>query len=251
MTELIIPMAGLGQRFKSQGINTPKPLIRIFGHTMISLVLRNLDSDSISGITLVSRLDQYIDEELKQLRRILEKPIRHLRIDHLPPGPAATLAIGLKAFSISDDILVANCDQLIDAEDTFKIDYSSSGGWLPVFENQDPKWSYVETKGNSVSRLVEKEPVSNLATTGVYYFKSADLALESFQKMQKLKQTTNNEYYVGPLYNSLISRGLEVTFTHLGPYGQRFWGVGTPSDLEQFVLDPRSEQVVSKIVSKY
>ena len=39
---IIIPMAGYGSRFSNAGYKTPKPLIDMFGKTMIETVIENL-----------------------------------------------------------------------------------------------------------------------------------------------------------------------------------------------------------------
>ena len=43
MINIIIPMAGLGSRFTSKGINTPKPLIFIDNKTMIEHAVESLN----------------------------------------------------------------------------------------------------------------------------------------------------------------------------------------------------------------
>ena len=44
--QIVIPMAGKGQRFANQGFSKPKPLIEINGNPMIQVVIENLNMDA-------------------------------------------------------------------------------------------------------------------------------------------------------------------------------------------------------------
>ena len=39
---ILIPLGGIGQRFKENGYNKPKALVNVFGKSIISYVLDNL-----------------------------------------------------------------------------------------------------------------------------------------------------------------------------------------------------------------
>jgi molybdopterin-guanine dinucleotide biosynthesis protein A len=57
---IIIPLGGKGERFKSVGYNESKPLIKMFGKPMILYVLDNL---KISNEDAGPRLIQIFDQE--------------------------------------------------------------------------------------------------------------------------------------------------------------------------------------------
>ena len=47
---IIIPIGGIGQRFKDNGYTKPKALIKLFGKIIISYLLDNLKLDNIEYI---------------------------------------------------------------------------------------------------------------------------------------------------------------------------------------------------------
>ena len=62
---VLIPMAGAGSRFASQGYTFPKPLIEVRGKPMIQVVVDNLNVDA-HFIFIVQR-EHYEKYNLKQL----------------------------------------------------------------------------------------------------------------------------------------------------------------------------------------
>ena len=44
----------------------------------------------------------------------------------------------------------------------------------------------------------------------------------------------NNEYYVAPAYNEMISLGMKVGIYNIGSINDGMYGLGTPEDLESF-----------------
>ena len=70
MTNILIPMAGLGSRFQKVGYKDPKPLIPINGKPMIEQVIDSLNLDG-QWIFVVQQehIDKYhIDKRLKEIR---------------------------------------------------------------------------------------------------------------------------------------------------------------------------------------
>ena len=67
---VLIPMAGLGSRFSSQGYAFPKPLIEVKGKPMIQLVVENLNIDGqYTFIVLKEHIEKYnIDKMLKLIK---------------------------------------------------------------------------------------------------------------------------------------------------------------------------------------
>jgi NDP-sugar pyrophosphorylase family protein len=58
---IIIPLGGLGERFKKEGYIKPKPLINIFGKPMIFHVIDNLNLSISDNLILIynKELDKY------------------------------------------------------------------------------------------------------------------------------------------------------------------------------------------------
>ena len=81
-----------------------------------------------------------------------------------------------ESFNNSDPLLVANSDQIVDFDvDKFIDDCQTRqlDGSILVFREPllDPKWSYVKLdESGLVEEVAEKNPISDLATVGIYLF---------------------------------------------------------------------------------
>lgn len=245
MTELIIPMAGEGRRFQEVGITTPKPLIDVCGSKMFSLVVKNLNYPWIQSVTLISRFGAELDSEIQGLSKVLNKPVRHLSIPEVSQGPADTARMAVEEFNIEGPILIANSDQLVDPNFSIRPQADGLDGWIPTFQNSDPKWSYLQMdEFGYVSQIAEKVVISCHATAGLYFFQSASTFRDLVNEMERDGIRTNGELYVAPAYNLLISKGGRVLSVDLGDYGENFWGIGTPQDLKDFLNSSARSKVI-------
>jgi hypothetical protein len=137
--------------------------------------------------------------------------------------------------------MIANCDQWIDIDINNYLDAVDSrqvDGLIMTMTANDPKWSFVRlNEFGYVGEVVEKQVVSKEATVGIYnYRKGADfVAAAEIMIAKNLK--VNNEFYVAPAYNEMIASGKKVDFYNIGEDGRGMYGLGTPEDLNIFLLE--------------
>ena len=82
--------------------------------------------------------------------------------------------------------------------------------------------------GDLVTRVVEKEVISNEATVGIYNFRHGSSFVKAAEAMINLDQRVNGEFYVAPTYNSLIKDGQKVGIYNIGSEGDGMYGLGIP-----------------------
>ena len=109
---------------------------------------------------------------------------------------------------------------------------TDSDGGIAVFKSTHPKWSFVKTNdfGNIVE-VQEKNPISNLATVGFYYFKNGHEFVSNAKEMIENKDTVNGEYYLCPVYNYMIKKNKIIKPIEVN----EMWGLGTPEDLDTYL----------------
>ena len=56
----------------------------------------------------------------------------------------------------------------------------------------------------------------------------------------------NNEFYVAPVYNFLISNGAKIIYYNIGKDRDGMYGLGIPDDLEYFLNLPLSKRATNK-----
>lgn len=253
--QLVIPMAGLGTRFSESGYVVAKPLLPIHGQPMFLVVLANLLSDDVGTIHIIAQKAIKLNGMGEFLREKTNRDVNLIEIDYVTGGPADTVDLA-RPFLIPDlPVVTANSDQYVDSSlDQIYKDVADDrfGGCILTMEDSDPKWSYV-LKDNSgfVSKVKEKEVISNLATAGIYGFNSADLMLESFDSMRANNDMVNGEYYVAPSYNYLVKAGHKIVTRDLGAIASVMHGMGIPDDYEAFLKNPVSEIAASRARSLF
>ena len=98
----------------------------------------------------------------------------------------------------------------------------------------DTKWSYAKLDANGMVECVkEKEVISDLATTGVYYWSRAGDFIKYADEMIAANERVNGEFYVCPVYNWAIKDGKSVKVVKC----KKMWGLCVPEDLEIFKRD--------------
>jgi dTDP-glucose pyrophosphorylase len=109
-------------------------------------------------------------------------------------------------------------------------------GGIVTFISTHPKWSYVKIndKDSLVVEVAEKRPISNIATVGIYYYKHGKDFVKAAEQMMEKNIRTNNEFYVAPVFNEMITSGKKI---HIYPVAE-MKGLGTPEDLLQFLNSP-------------
>lgn len=249
--QLVIPMAGRGSRFASAGYTKPKPLLEIHGVPMYKLVFTNLIDESIRSVTFIIPEVWGVSETLKSLTKNSGIPVNVVEIDYITEGPAASVELALPYLEPELPVVTANSDQYINAnlEDFYKMVLDPDNeGVILCMNDTDPKWSYVKTNAiGLVQEVREKVVISNLATIGLYGFKSAKTMMDAFSEMRLEGDTTNGEYYLAPAYNYIVRRGGVVRVMEIGSLSQAVFGLGIPSDFEQFVNSSISKAAASKI----
>ena len=228
---ILIPMAGLGSRFAQKGYDKPKPLIYIFGKPMIQLVVESLDMDGnyIFLVQKAHRVKYHLDDVLDEI----VPGCKIVEIDGLTDGAARTTLFAKDLIDNDTPLLIANSDQVIVWDSSVFKSLMASQDVIALFNADDPKWSYAEIKDGIVTRVAEKQVISNNASVGIYGWQKGSDYVKYAEQMIAKDIRTNNEFYICPVYNEAIQAGHIVV-----PYFvDEMHGIGTPEDMNKFIED--------------
>jgi UDP-N-acetylglucosamine diphosphorylase / glucose-1-phosphate thymidylyltransferase / UDP-N-acetylgalactosamine diphosphorylase / glucosamine-1-phosphate N-acetyltransferase / galactosamine-1-phosphate N-acetyltransferase len=238
MINIAIPMAGLGSRFSSAGYKKAKPFIDVEGSPMIVRVLENLAYLDARYILIARR--EHIELESELVEEITKKfNAVFVPIDNVTEGSACTVLFAKKYIDNSTPLLVANSDQIIDIKIEEFIDNclerGLDGSILSFIDkDKDPKWSFAKVDSNGlVTQVREKEPISEIATVGIYLFAKGSLFVNGAIDMIIENDRSNGEFYTCPIYNYLVKDGFKVGIYNIDPI--QMHGLGTPSDLKKYL----------------
>lgn len=228
-------MAGEGSRFAKEGYTFPKPLIDVSGKPMIQVVTENLDFDA-TYIFLVRKqhLEKYSGLRTT-LDRITNGKFKVVEVDGLTEGAACTTLLAKDLIDDDEELLIANSDQVIEySTENFKLlkSLTPADGIIFTFNALHPKWSFVRVNSRGViSELQEKNPISNIATCGIYWYRKGSDYVRYAEQMIQKNIRVNGEFYVAPVYNEYISDGkMLIPF-----YVSKMHGIGTPEDLNTYL----------------
>jgi dTDP-glucose pyrophosphorylase len=225
-------MAGRGKRFRDAGYSQPKPMISIAGKPMIDWALK-----SLGGLTMPHRfIFIALEEDLNAgLETLLANRGEVVSISNVTEGAVNTTLLAEHFIANNDPLVIANCDQYLEWD--FQEFIHATNGFdcsVVVFESENPHHSYVETRGNEIVKVKEKEIISPLACGGVYFYRSGLDYTVGARKLIESNDRTNGEFYITPIFNKLIEVNKKITYFKI-PNTKKHM-LGTPEEVQDFLL---------------
>ena len=243
---LVIPMAGLGQRFVNEAYSVAKPLILVSGKPMVTQA--TLDLPAAAHHVFVLRADmpghQEISEELK--RSYLEGVIQ--TIPGVTEGQACTALIGLCALereigSVPGPLTIGACDngalydakafkELVDNPEVDVIVWGVRGHANAVRHPEMYGWINAEDgriRGVSVKTPLEL-PATDPIVLGTFTFRRSEDFRKVIDHLIARDGRVNGEFYIDSCINDAIELGLRCHLFEV----DNFLSWGTPNDLRTF-----------------
>jgi HAD superfamily hydrolase (TIGR01509 family) len=230
---VLIPMAGAGSRFEKAGYTFPKPLIDVNNKPMIQVVIENLNLDAnFIYVVQKSHRQKY---NLDTLLNLITPNCKIVEVDGITEGAACTALIAKEFINNDDPLFFANSDQFVEWDSNefmYKMQETGCDGGIVTFKSTHPKWSFAKTnKDGIVTEVAEKNPISEDATVGFYFWKNGSDFVKYAEDMIQKNIRVNNEFYVCPVFNQAIQDNKQIRIFNI----DKMWGLGTPEDLDNFL----------------
>tara|TARA_R110002167_G_scaffold91897_3_gene247070 strand:- start:13169 stop:14530 length:1362 start_codon:yes stop_codon:yes gene_type:complete len=230
---VLIPMAGAGSRFEQAGYTFPKPLIDVRNKPMIQVVVENLNIKA-NYIYIVQKAhrEKY---NLDTLLNLITPNCKIIEVEGVTEGAACTALLAKEYINNDKPLFFANSDQFVEWDSNefmYKMNETNADGGIVSFEATHPKWSFAKTnKQGLVTEVAEKNPISNIATVGYYWWKQGSDFVKYSEEMIEENIRVNNEFYVCPVFNQAIKDKKEIRTFNV----DKMWGLGTPEDLKYYL----------------
>jgi HAD superfamily hydrolase (TIGR01509 family) len=230
---VLIPMAGAGSRFEKAGYTFPKPLIDVKGKPMIQVVVDNLNMDAnFIFIVQKSHREKY---NLDTLLNLITPNCKIVEVDGITEGAACTTLLAKEFIDNDNPLVMANSDQFVEWDSNefmYKMNETDCDGGIVTFKSTHPKWSFAKIDDSGfVTEVAEKNPISDIATVGVYYWKKGSDYVKFAEQMIQKDIRVNSEFYVCPVFNEAILSDKKIKTFDI----KQMWGLGTPEDLNYFL----------------
>jgi HAD superfamily hydrolase (TIGR01509 family) len=230
---ILIPMAGNGNRFAQAGYTFPKPLIEVHGKPMIQVVVENLAVDA--NFIFVVQKSHRKKYNLDSMLSLICPGCKIVEVDSVTEGAACTVLLAKEFIDNDEPLVIANSDQFVEwnsLEFFYKMNEQNLDAGIVSFRATHPKWSYAKVDENDfVTEVAEKNPISDIATVGVYYWKHGKDFVKYAESMISKNIRVNNEFYVCPVFNEAILDNKKIKTFDV----PKMWGIGTPEDLDYFL----------------
>jgi NDP-sugar pyrophosphorylase family protein len=240
---LVVPMAGLGQRFADDGWKDPKPLIGVSGQPMVVQAASDLPVADESVFVL--RTDM---PDVERIEATLAKAIprsRFVELASVTEGQAVTALAGVAALAAGDDraVTFGTCDngliydarrlaELLGDDEVDVIVWVRRGHAHAI---RHPRmYGWVAAEGDVVTGVSVKKPLAEPATdpivVGTFTFRRSADFKRCFERMTSRGGRVNGEYYLDTCIEDALALGLRCRLFEIDAWLN--WG--TPDDLRTF-----------------
>ncbi len=249
--QIIIPMSGFGQRFARVGYKYPKPLIIVEGKPIIAHVidLFTLEND-VSDIFFICNQDHlnHADYHMVETLQYYAPPDKfNAHIIGIAPhklGPIHAVQQMITQLDMARPTIVNYCDFTCYWDYQHFCDFiteTACDGAIPAYKDFHPhtlgttNYAYMREQNGWLLDIQEKQPftdnrMAEYASSGAYYFSSAQLMQEAFDAVRKQDLQTGGEYYVSLAYKPLLAQNKNIAVYPL----QHFMQWGTPEDVADY-----------------
>jgi len=207
---IIIPLGGLGVRFKNMGYLSPKPLVNILGKPILFYLLDNLNLSNINYVIIPynNELAKFnFEDRLKKHYPNIN--FLFFQLDKNTDGAAETILYSLNKLNINSGSILS-----LDGDNFYLSDIIS----LWNFENKvfsfedntsEPIYSYSLTdNNNNIIDIQEKNKISKYANTGAYGFNDVKLLKEYCKFIIDNNIKMKNEYYISTVIKEMINHNI-------------------------------------------
>ncbi len=246
---IIIPMAGAGQRFADEGYKISKPAIptidRRTGEEYPMVVCATMDLPGVendgANVTYIDR-SFHKKDGVEDIIKAHYPKASFITVEKLTEGQACTCLLAEEIINNDEPLLIAGCDNgmsfdyekfsaMTDKCDVLAFTYRhnpavlanpNAYGWMVVDEDSS------KITGMSIKKAISDNPLNDHAIVATFWFRYGSDFVRATKKMIDENDRVNNEFYVDEVMKHCIELGLDTRVFEI----DRYIGWGTPKDYE-------------------
>lgn len=202
----VIPMAGISRRFKEQGIFTDKYMLP-FSDTSVFVKCVQSFKKYFSNYTFVFviRRSDFREKWLKSQLRSFDFEYRIVLLDEGTRGPASTVFHGLNNLNAAPNakLVISPCDLFY----RVNINIPPNRNFVFCSKIEGNHWAFLETDSRGFINKLSKRICSDLASTGLYGFKSIKNFQSAYKKLFIDVSCVDGEHTLEQIIEQLIQNG--------------------------------------------
>jgi len=203
----LIPAAGIGTRLRPHTFSQPKALLNVAGKPIIGHILDSVISIGIVDIIIIVG---YKSEAIKNyVAKNYSVNVTFVFQEHRE-GLGHSIWVAKEFIDPNDQLLVILGDTIIEAPLDAMV--NNNEHMIAIQEVADPRRFGIvelENESNKVLRFIEKpkEPTSNSAIVGLYYFSNTKSLLETLDSMIQNNERTLGEFQLTDALQRMLEKG--------------------------------------------
>lgn len=246
---IVIPMAGAGQRFANAGYKEHKPVLSVTDYKtgqempMVVAAVSDLPHVKNGGKNVL-----FIDRDFHKVNGVEDRikefypKAQFITLDKLTEGQASTCLMAKGIINNGSELLISACDNGV-VFDKLEFDRLRNQTDVIVFTQKNGNvlanpnaygWVRVDEENNiinvSVKRAISDTPERDNAIIATFWFRRGDIFVRAAEKMIKENDRVNNEFYVDQVINHVVALGYRAKVFVVDKY----IGWGTPEDYENY-----------------
>lgn len=247
---ILMPMAGAGQRFKDAGYEVSKPAIPTYdlitGKKLPMVVCATSCLPGVEkrgGNIIYVERDFHREDGTEKVIKEHYPDARFLVADHLTEGQACTCLLAKALIDTDEELLIAGCDNGMEMDHAgFELQKREADMLVFTYRHneavlKDPNaygWVVADKEDNitsvSVKRSISARPMEDHAIVSSFWFRKGRIFVEAAGKMIAEDDRVNGEFYVDQAVKHVLALGYRAKVYEI----ERYIGWGTPEDYENF-----------------
>lgn len=205
--QILILAAGQGRNLV-EGHSFPFYLAEMNGVTVLERIFASTAHISNSEHFFAFRSTEIERYRLDNVVKNISQDSTVVPIPDSTMGSACTALFVASQLEQAEALLIISANELVETNfekvvEEFSRKFLTAG--TIAFRSTHPRYSYIRLdKSGNVAEAAQQNPISNLATTGVFYFKTAGIFVNSAQSMILKGHNTEGNFYIAPVFNEII-----------------------------------------------
>ena len=237
-----VPMAGDSKIFKESGFKYNKNFTEINHKPLFQRVCESIKQLRADNFIFIVNKEDAQNYHIGKSLKLLAPGCRVVTAQGQTRGAACSLLLAAEYIDNDDELVISNGDQILESDLQSIVERFRAENWdggIVTFESVHPRWSYVRLDDEGfVIEAAEKDPISNHATTGFYYFKRGSDFVSSVKKMIRKDAGINGVYYACPAYNEMVLMQRRIGCIEIDK--SIYYPLTTPKEIAEYEVHVRN-----------
>lgn len=209
---IILLAAGVEQSKQKDGY--PLCLSEVNSVPLIQKIINQTNQITGNRLIVNFRESEANKYHLDNIVRLLNSDSKVVKIPFDTQGASCTALLSIGDIDSDDNLLIINGNEYIDIDFSKIINgfiKDKLDGGVVVFKSIHPRYSFVKlNEMGLVIEASEKNPISNIATTGFYWFSKGKDFVSAAKNCIKKDARVNGNFYICPTYNEMILNNKKI-----------------------------------------